>query len=75
MTVFYTLSRTPRRTWNRALRSSSQNSGKFDDVVINENHLSNKKTKRIGEHTRNIKKALLKQHNSLESTDNSSKIS
>ena len=66
---------TPRRTWNLS-RSSSQNSVNNDDAgVINENHLSNKKTKRIGEHARKIKKALLKQHNNLESTDNCGKIS
>lgn len=75
-TLCYSLSRTPRRTWNRGFsRSSSQNSGNADDIMTNENHSSNKKTKRIGEHARYIKKALLKQHNSLDSTDSLSKIS
>jgi hypothetical protein len=69
--VCYSLHSTPRRTWNLS-RSNSQNSG---DDGVHENHLSNKKTKRIGEHARKIKKALLKQHNNLESTDNSGKIS
>ncbi|XP_028404445.1 afadin- and alpha-actinin-binding protein B-like [Dendronephthya gigantea] len=56
---------TPRRTWNQGSRSSSQNSENHEDEVIKENHLSNKKTKRIGEHAQKIKKALLKQHNNL----------
>ncbi|XP_046851272.1 afadin- and alpha-actinin-binding protein B-like [Xenia sp. Carnegie-2017] len=58
---------TPRGIWNHDSLSSSQNSCSSDPK--SENHLSTKNLKRIGEHARKIKKALLEQQNNVQSPD------
>ena len=71
-------SRTPRRRYDRegssSRKTSSQSSG--DDLIdaMNENQFSTRKSKRIDQHAHNIRKALLKQHNSFDNSTHSTKV-